>query len=372
MTVEPVRTRGQLRHFIELPYRLHRGDPCFVPPLRGDSRRLLSRRHNPFFAYGAAELFLARRDGHVTGRIAAVDNPRHNSAHQARDGFFGQFECADDPQAARALLDAAAGWLRARGLETLLGPVNLTTNGECGLLVHGFDAPPWVMMPYNPPYYPALLEGHGLAKAKDLLAFERGPRPLDARIGRIADRVERRASLTVRSLDLRDFDAETARVKRVYDRAWADNWGFTAMTDAEFAVLSRRLRQIADPALMHLVESAGEPVGVAIALPDLHQALPAARGRLFHRGLPIGAIRLARATRRIDRARVVLVGVVPEFRVRGVEAVLLRRLHEHALAAGYRDLELGWTLEDNRAINGIIEAVGGTHTKTYRIYRGVL
>ncbi|WP_345402427.1 hypothetical protein [Nonomuraea salmonea] len=174
-TARPVRDRRGLRAFVELPYLLHGDDPHFVPPLRGECRWLLDRRRNPFFAYGDAELFTVTAGGRVAGRVAAVHNPRHNAAHGGRDGFFGQFACADDPAVAAALLGAAARWARERGLTSLAGPVNFTMNDECGLLVDGFGERPAVMMPYNPPYYRDLLEGCGLRKAKDLWAWRRGP-----------------------------------------------------------------------------------------------------------------------------------------------------------------------------------------------------
>ncbi|TMR20930.1 N-acetyltransferase [Nonomuraea zeae] len=369
----PVRTRRELKDFVELPYRLHGADPCFVPQLRGDSRRLLDRRRNPFFAYGAAELFTVRRAGRVAGRIAAVDNPRHNAAHQARDGFFGRFACVDDDSVAAALLSAAAGWLRGRGLGTMLGPVDLTTHGECGLLVDGFGSPPAVMMPYNPAYYPGLLESCGLGKAKDLWAWSHDLVSLDERLARIAERVRQRHGLTVRTLDMKDFDAEALRVKHVYDHAWQRNWGFTPMTTAEFAALARRLRGIIDPELVHLAEIAGEPVAVALVLPDANQALPAARGRLSRFGLPVGLVRLVLAARRIDRTRAVLFGVLPRLRGRGIETLLFARAYASIKARGYTGgLELGWTLEDNQDVNQYLVAGGCTHTKTYRIYQRAL
>ncbi|MFI7703190.1 hypothetical protein [Nonomuraea sp. NPDC049480] len=373
VTAEPVRTRRHLKQFIELPYLLHGRDPHFVPPLRGDCRRLLDRRRNPFFAYGDAELFTARQNGRVAGRIAAVHNPRHNSAHQARDGFFGQFECVDDPSVARKLLDAAAEWLGVRGLDTMLGPVNFTTNDECGLLVDGFHAPPTVMMPYNPAYYPGLLEGCGLTKAKDLWAWAFDPRPLGDRLLRIARQAERRQQITIRPLDLSDFPAEIIRIKHVYDSAWQHNWGFTPMTDAEFAAVAQRLRKIMDSRLVQLAEVAGEPVAVALVLPDLNQALPVARGRLSRFGLPVGLIRLSLAVRRIDRTRAVLLGVVPRLRGCGIETVLFARTHEAVMACGYHGgVELGWTLDDNPDINRYLARVGCTHAKTYRIYKRAL
>ncbi|XVQ08177.1 hypothetical protein ACQP1W_37275 [Spirillospora sp. CA-255316] len=365
------RTRRDRRRFVEFPYRLHRADPAFVPPLRRDCRRLLDRRRNPFFAYGEVELFTVEARGRVAGRIAAVHNPRHNEVHRARDGFFGLFECVDDPAVAGALFDAAAHWLRGRGLRGMLGPVSFTMNDECGLLVDGFGTPARVLMPYNPEYYPALLERCGLRKAKDLWTWERDSVPLDPRLVRLAEHVQRRNGLSARPVNLRDFDAELARIKRVYDSAWQDNWGFVPMTDAELGALARRLRRIVDPGLVQLVEAGGEPVAVGVGLPDLNQALPAARGRLTTFGVPIGAARLALAARRVDRVRGVLFGVVAEYRRSGLEALLYTRLWEAVAAGGYTggSIEMGWTLEDNHPIAQSMRAIGGEHAKTYRIYR---
>ncbi|MCK2221975.1 hypothetical protein MF672_050430 [Actinomadura sp. ATCC 31491] len=366
----PVRARGELRRFVELPYRLHRGDPHYVPPLRGDVRWLLDRRRNPFFAYGAAELFTVERHGRVVGRVAAVDNPRHNAAHGAADGFFGLFECVPDAGAARALVEAAAGWLRGRGLRTMLGPVAFTTHDECGLLVSGFDAPPRVMMPYNPAYYPGLLEACGFGPAKDLLTWSHDLRPLDERLARLARRTLARHGLTVRPLDPARFDADARRIKTVYDQAWRHHWGFTPATDAEFAALARRVRGIADPRLIQLAEVAGEPVAVVVVLPDVNQALPVARGRLTRFGLPIGLVRLALAARRVDRARAALFGVVPRLQGLGIETALFAAAREVIVAGGYHGgVELGWTLEDNRAVNRYLRSGGCTPSRTYRIYR---
>ena len=371
LRTRPVRTRPARRRFVELPYRLYRGDPAFVPPLRRDQRALIDRRRNPFLAYGEVELFTVASGRRVLGRIAAVHNPRHNEYHRAADGFFGLFECVDDPGAAGALFDAAADWLRGRGLTAMLGPVAFTMNDECGLLVDGFGTPPRVMMPYNHAYYPALFERCGLRKAKDLWTWERESVPFPAKVVRVAERVQRHEGLTVRPVDMRDLDADLARVKRVFDAAWRDNWGFVPMTDAEVAVMARRLRRILDPGLVQLVEAGGEPVAVGLVLPDVNQALPAARGRLTVCGLPVGLVRLALAARRIDRTRGALFGVVPEYRRRGVEALLFTRLWDAIAANGYTGgtMEMGWTLEDNRAIAASMRMVGGWHAKTYRIYR---
>jgi hypothetical protein len=369
VTVEVARSRARIRRFVEFPYRLYRDDPDFVPPLRPDCRRLLSRRRNPFFEYGEAELFLARRDGRVAGRIAAVHNPRHNALYGVRDGFFGQFECVDDPAVAVALFRAAERWLRERGLTSIAGPVNFTTSDECGLLVDGFDAPPRVLMPYNPPYYPALLEHCGLRKAKDLWSWECGVE-VDPRVLRIAGRAGERYGITMRSLDLRRFDADLARIRYVCDASMGNNWGYVPITDAELAAQGRALRKIVDPALVQFAEIGGEPVGLGLALPDLNQALPAARGRLTRFGLPVGLVRLALAARRVDRVRGVLLGVLPEYQGRGIEALIYARGLTAMRTRGYRGpVELGWTLEDNDPVNRAHAAIGARRTKTYRIYR---
>jgi GNAT superfamily N-acetyltransferase len=369
VSVEPVAGRRGLGLFLDLPYRLHAGDPLWVPPLRGQARRLISRRRNPLFSYGEAQLFVARRGPRVLGRIAAIRNPRHNSRHRDTDGFFGQFECADDPAVARTLIEAAGQWLRRRHLSSMTGPVNLTTNDECGVLVAGFGLPPRLMMPYNPPYYGDLLEAAGLRKAKDLFAWQRDLRPLDGRAAQLAARLERRGNLRVRALDLRDFDAELPRVRHLYNTAFDGLWGFVPMTEDEFAVLGRRIRPFLDARQIFLAEDDGRAVGVGISLPDLNQALPAARGRLTTWGVPLGLLRLHRAARRIDRLRSIVVGVLPEYRGRGVDLLLYTRGLQAAAAGGYRDTEFGWTLEDNDAINASLTSAGATLSKTYRLYR---
>ncbi|MEU6719129.1 hypothetical protein ABZ897_47355 [Nonomuraea sp. NPDC046802] len=372
-TLDPVRTRHDLKRFVEAPNRLHADDPVFVPSLPSEARRLVDRELNPFFAYGEAELFMVRDKGKVLGRIAAVDNPRHNAVHQARDGFFCQFACVDDPSVAETLFDAAAQWLRGRGLETMVGPVNFTTHEECGLLVEGFDSAPRVMMPYNPAYYPALLETCGLRKAKDLWAWSHDLSPLDERLLRIAGFVQRRKRLSVRPLDLADFDAEAQRIRHVYESAWRHNWGFTPATDEEFAVLARRLRPMIDPRFVHLAEVAGEPVGVVLVVPDVNQAVAAMHGNTTRTGRLVDLARMLLAPPTIDRTRAMLFGVVPRLRGCGIETLLYVRVHEALKASAYQGgVELGWTLEDNTAVNRFLEAGGCTRAKTYRIYQRAL
>ncbi|RJL33657.1 N-acetyltransferase [Bailinhaonella thermotolerans] len=364
LTVTPVETRADRAAFLGLPYRLHRGSARWVPPLRRDARALLSRSRNPFFEYGEVALFLARRGGEPVGRVAAVSNPRHTEFHGSPDGFFGLFECADDLLAADALLETAADWLRRRGLTSMSGPVNFSTNDECGMLVDGFDRRPAVLMPYNPPYYPLLLAECGFGAAMDLWAWEREvAEPADPRLARVAERLA--SHVRVRPVDMRDFDAEVARMRRIYNAAWESNWGFVPMTEREFSAQARRLRPVVRPELVLMAEADGEPVGFCLTLPDVNQALYAAGGRLT----PRSALRMASAMRRIDGCRVVATGVLPEFRRRGVEAVMFLRTLEAARGLGYRTGEVSWILATNAAANSAASGIGCARSKTYRIFK---
>lgn len=368
--VRAVRTRADRTAFLELPYRLNRDEARWVPPLRGDQRRMLDRRANPFFDYGDAELFLACEHGQAVGRIAAVDNPRHNSFHGEGDGFFGLFTCIADDEVARCLLEAASGWLAGRGHHRILGPTNLTTNDECGLLIDGFDQWPAVQMPYNPPHYARLLANCGLEKATDLLAWEVGTRVHEnARLAKLEEFAERRANYRVRPIDLGDFAAESERIRHLYNEAWGDNWGFSPITQREFTEKSRQLRRLTRPELALIAESGDEPVGFALALPDLSPALAAANGRLHSCGVPLGLYRLLRARKHVDRVRLIALGLRPDHRRNGLDVLMLMRLSRAALRLGYATAEVSWVLEDNEPANNRLRRLGARTTKRYRLYQ---
>jgi GNAT superfamily N-acetyltransferase len=353
-----------LSRFIALPYRLHAADPLWTPQLRMDVRTLLSRRKNPFFEHAEAEYFLARREARVVGRIAAIHNRLHNEVHGDRVGFFGFFECEDDREAAAALFDAAAAWLRPRGLDTLRGPANFSVNDELGLLVDGFDTPPVLMMPHNPPRYVALVEGAGFVKAKDLIVFHRFASPLPQRLAEGAVLLEKRYQIRTRSIDLRRFDDEVALIKKLFNAAWEKNWGYLPMTDHEIDHLARQLKQIVVPQLVLFAEREGETVGFAVALPDLNVALRKNRsGRLFP-----GIVKVLWAARKIHRLRIALLGALPEWQGRGVDALLYKRIWETGMELGFDWGEAGWILEDNHAmVNGLVR-MGFEPYKTYRVY----
>ncbi|MFH0241877.1 N-acetyltransferase [Streptomyces sp. HK10] len=370
LTVGPVRGRADTAAFTALPRTLHRGDPYWVPPARGGLRAPTDRRRNPFFEVGAAELFLARRGRKAVGRIAAAVDSRYQALHEARGGLFGLFECADDPGAASALFDAAARWLRARGLETMLGPLGFSVHDECGVLVEGFDGPPTVMMPYNPAHYPALYAACGLAKAKDLLSW-RVPMPPGGEPPEAAARAARWAADTpdvrLRPLDPCRRDADLAAVRDIYADAWSGNYAFVPMTGREFSHAMDRLRPLVRPELVWFAEVRGEPVAFTFWLPDANQALRAARGMPL--GRLLGRLHMPRAVRRIDRVRVILTGVRAAHRARGLTAALLAEAQRSAFRLGYAESEFSWLLEDNRDANRYAEAFGGVLHRRHRLYR---
>ena len=365
--VVPVRDRRLLDRFIRLPWTIYAGDPAWVPPLMSDVRKVLDRGH-PFHRHADVEYFLALRDGRPVGRIAAIINHLYNEFHETRTGFIGLFECVDDGAVADALFDAAAAWLRERDMPEVMGPFNLSTNDELqspGILLDGFDRPPLLLMGHNPPYYAKLFEAAGWTKERDLLAYwleaDAPPERLVRAMDRIAGSVE---GLVIREMDLRKLDEEVERVKEVYNAAWERNWGFTPLTDAEISHMAADLKPIVDPRFALLAEVNGEPVGFALALPDFNQVLKHLNGRL----LPFGILKLLWYRRRINRLRVFTLGLKPEYRRHGIDALLYLRIYQKGVPADLGRGEASWILEDNWAMRRALERMGGFVYKTYRVY----
>jgi GNAT superfamily N-acetyltransferase len=363
--VVAVDSKRALKEFVELPFTLCRNEPHWVPPLRIAVKELLDREKHPFYANGHAEFYLARRHGEVVGRIAAIIDRNHNRFHGEEAGFFGFFECVDDPTVARALLERARAWVTERGAKFLRGPVNPSTNYECGMLVEGFDSDPMVMMTYNPRYYPRLMEQVGLTKSKDLLAYLSNANTISMKkIERVADRVLATNGVRVRPINMKDFQGDVERVWEVYGSAWARNWGFVPMTREEFFQMGKEMKMILKPELVLIGEVGDRVVGFALALPDVNQALKRASGSLF----PTGLLKILYYQRLIKSVRVLALGVVEEYRASGLAAGFYATLVRNARKLGYGDCEMSWILEDNVLMNRSLEVMGAKRYKTYRIY----
>jgi GNAT superfamily N-acetyltransferase len=360
-----VETRRDLKAFIAFPWKIYRGDPNWVPPLIADMKEKLDRKRHPFFEHAEAEYFLARRGPEVVGRIAAVLDRAHNSFHGEKTAFFGLFESTDDVETARALLDAAAAWGLERGMEALRGPVNLSMNDECAFLLEGFDSPPAVMMPYNPPYYLGLMEQCGLAKAKDLFAFRMSrDHETAAKVREITAKVGSELPVTIRRADPSKAAEEARKISLVYNASWEKNWGFVPWTQAEMDHMVRKFTRFADMDLVIFAEVDGRPAGFAFALPNYNEVLIKMNGRLF----PFGFLTFLLGRKRIKGMRALVFGVIPEYRNTGLSYLLFSELEKSAMAKGYEWGELSWQLEDNEAINRFAASIGAGISKKYRMF----
>lgn len=359
---------ADLKRFIDLPYRLHRDDPVWVPPLRRDMKAMLDRQANPFFEHGDAAFFLAERDGRVAGRIAAISNRLHNETHHDRVGFFGFFECEDDQAVADALFAAAADWLRARGFDTMRGPASYSVWDEFGLVVWGHDKPATLMMGQNPAYYVPLVERAGFVKAKDLLCYEGGEPTAEfaTRIERGVELVRKRFGLTTRTLDPSRMREELETVKEILQAGWEKNWGAIPITDREIAHIADQLQAVIVPEMVPFILKDGRPIAFAWAMPDLYDALRRNRSGAFLPGLlrVLWGVKM----KTISRTRILLLGTRPEWRGKGLDAFLMHEIWKHGYARGQRWGEAGWILEDNAGMNAAITKLGWTHYKTYRVY----
>lgn len=369
VTISPVRSRSELRSFITMVWSIYNGDPHWAPPVIADRQKLLNREKNPFYRHAEMELFLARREGKIVGRIAAIVNHLHNSTHNDKVGFFGFFETIDDQEVADALLGAAERWLAGHGMAAMRGPVNPSMNDEAGLLVDGFDDPPQVLMTYNPKYYSRVIETYGLTKVKDLYAYRlRAETFITPKLERVVERVRQRSGATIRTVNFSPKSAflkDVEILKRVYNAAWELNWGFVKMTDEEFDFLAKDLKQVAERKLTLIAEINGEPVGVAIALPDINQAL------MYNRnGSLLGAAySLLFRKKKITRGRILILGVVPGFQGHGLDALLYYEIGTRMVRGeGYTEGEASWVLEDNVMMNRSAKLLNGERYKTYRLY----
>lgn len=376
LTVQPVQTLEERRAFIHFQWHVYRDDPNWVPPLISERMELIDKERHPFHQHSEVELFMAHRDGRPVGTIAAILNNRHNEFQGERMGFFGLFEVLADREAAEALLETACNWARERRLSALRGPANFSTNEEVGLLVDGWDGPPMIMMPYNPRYYADFIETAGFHKAMDLLAYildltRFGPRGenLPSKLLRVTRKVEQRMGFTVRKADMRRFDEEVARFKRIYNSAWEKNWGFVPLTDAEIDHIAQGLKQIVDPDILWFAEIDGEPVGAMLPLPDLNQALIRAYPRP---GVPewwtmVKLLWYWKIRHCVDSMRGFAGGVLEEHRGRGVEAMMFVKMAQSALPR-YKRAEISWVLENNVMMRRTAEMLGGQVYRIYRLY----
>jgi GNAT superfamily N-acetyltransferase len=366
VTIERVVDKAGMDRFIRFPWKVYQGYAHWVPPLISDMKFILSDE-NPFYHHAEAAYFLARKNGDVAGRIAAIVDRNHINIHKELAGFFGFFECLPDVAIAGDLLDAATAWLKERDIEIMRGPMNPSTNDECGFLLEGFNSPPMIMMTYTPAYYLDYMEQSGLAKAKDLYAYISVIKDVSSagRLERLASGVKAKVpGLVVRPANMKEFKNELAAVKDIYNSAWSHNWGFVPMTDEEIESMAKRLKSLIVPELLIMAEVNGRPAAFFMAIPDYNQVLRRVDGKLG----PLEIAKFLWYSRNISDIRVMTMGVKEEYRKKGIEGLLYLESFKAAMRKGYERAEMSWVLEDNTLMSRGCELMGGKLYKKYRIY----
>ena len=374
LKIKKVETEDERREFLSFPWEVYKDDAYWVPPIFSERMHFTDPEKNPFFKHAEVAFFLALRGEKVVGTIAAFTNHRHNEFQGENIAFFGFFEVLEDAEAAEALLEQAEDWAKERGHTALRGPAQFSTNDECGLLIDGFDDPPRILMTYNPAYYVDYFEKRGYLKAMDLWAYKVGTdifsKETGQRLTRLVEKLRKRLNITFRKMRMKDFDEEVEKLKAIYNSAWEDNWGFIPMDEEEFDQLAKELKPIVDTDFVFVAEVEGKPVGFSLTLLDLNEPL-----RLAYPSPKTPEwwtmAKLAwywKVRKKVSWIRVFAMGVIPDYRVRGIDALFYYESAKAAIEKGIDLAEMSWILESNDKMNEIIRSLGGEVYKTYRFY----
>lgn len=363
--IRQVRTHREWNQFIDLPYRLYRGDPNWAPPLRSEEKKRFDLQRNPMLQHCDVALFLALRDGDPVGRISAFVDRLGVLHWNEPIGLFGSFESIEGDVPHR-LLDTVRDWLRGQSMTRMRGPWSFDSQ-EWGLVVEGGDEPPMIMAPYNPSFYPAAFESFGLAKAKDLKVYGLrldGSYRLPERFTRHARRVAEVYGVKVRPIRMKQLDEDVEAIVRIVNASTRNNWGFIPVTDAEAEDLAKGLKMIVDPELVMIAEADAGPIGYQITLPDVNEILRRMNGRLF----PLGFLKLLTGLKKIRQYRIWALGVLPEYHRRAIDVLLYQKMYEVLIRRQPVYIEANYVLEDNMAMNNPILKLGLHPVKRYRVY----
>ncbi|MDR9415713.1 MAG: hypothetical protein RI564_05485 [Gracilimonas sp.] len=366
-----VSTKDEKKRFVDFIYSFYNGADHWIPPLRMDQKKLIDTQKNPFFKNAEIKLFLAEKNGEEVGRVAAIIDHRYNEYHGTKTGHFGFFECIDDQHTANLLFRVAEDWLRDKGMNDLLGPASPSMMDTIGVLVEGFDKEPYILMPYNYPYYDKLIKQAGFGKAMDMYAYMVDQNTVSTdRIERAMEIVKKRLpDLVIRPVNLRDMKNEIKIVREIYNQAWKNNWGFIPLTEEEFDAAGSDMKMIIDTDYAHIAEVKGKPIAFSIGLPNINEILKDLDGKL----LPFGFIKLLWNKKKTKGLRTALMGVLPEWQGKGIDALLHQRSMQNGMPDEYKEeSELSWILESNTEMIRVAERIGGELDKTYRMYSKAL
>ena len=364
--IKTVKSKRDLKKFITFPWKIYKGDKNWVPPIISEKIKLLDKEKSPFFDHGDAKLFMAYKEGKLVGTIAAIRDDNFIKFSKTNSGYFGFYESINDADVANTLFKTAENWNRKQGLDDMIGPMNPSTNDECGLLIEGFDTPPVLMMTYNPKYYIELYENFGLTKYKDLYALlAKLDYIIPPKLERVAKKIKERNKIETRGVNLKDFKRELGYIKEVYNNAWSDNWGFVPMTDREMDMVADGLKDLVKPDLVRFAFVDGKPVAFILIVPDYNEVFIKMNGRLS----PLGILTFLLNRNKIKKARVILLGIRKGYRKLGIYSVLFYVSLKAAIKYNYEQVEFSWVLEENVLIHRTADKVfGAKKYKTYRIY----
>lgn len=367
LIIKPVETSRERQQFLQLPWEIQGGDPNWMPPLRQNQQEMVGYAKHPFYEDAEIQTFLALKDGRPVGRVAAILNHAHNRYHQENRGFWGFFECIDDALVAQGLFEQVRAWFAAKNITMIRGPVNPSLNYECGLLIDGFDTPPFFMMTHNPPYYPRLVEAAGYQKVEDMFALWGHIDMLakvDPKVHLISDECRRRFDVKLRPFDMRRLGREARIFLDIYNQSLQGTWGFTPLSASEIAHMSATMKYLIVPEMTSIAEIDGRPVGAQFGLLDFNPRIKQIDGRLF----PFGFLRLLWNKRAIKRVRLISTNVLPEYQMWGLGLVVASRLLPEYAKLGIQEVEFSWVLESNKLSLGTLKRGGAKLTKTYRLY----
>lgn len=366
--VRVVKTKADIKNFIQFQHDLYRDDEYYVPELYVSQREMFDRNKFPFYAYGDAIHYLAYQGETIVGRISAVSNPRYNSFHNSNVGFFGFFDFIDSEKVARVLLEKASDWLRSFGYDRVIGPTNFTTNETAGFLVSGFDASPFVMMTYNFPYYIPILEKLGLKKEMDLLAYMIHADKVSEKSIRLSAMIQdrlKRQDIRIRKMNIHAFEEEVLKVQEIYNSAWDKNWGFVPFTEAEFQHLAKGLKMLIDEDFAYIAEHRGKAIGFSISIPNINEITKAFKnGKL----LPFNLLTLLFRKKKTKFVRILAMGVIEGYRKKGIEALFFAKNIQEAKKRNILGGEASWILESNNEMRQGAEKLNGEMYKTYRLF----
>lgn len=368
LTLVKVKDKKGKKAFVNFPHDLYANDSNYVPEIFMGQMDILNEKKYPFFEYGSAEFWLAYKDKKIVGRIATINNRNYNNHFGTQTGFFGFFDCINDQVVAHTLLEKAVAYAQQNGFNKIIGPTNYSTNETAGTLIEGFHEPPKLMMTYNAPYYQNLIESFGLRKEMNLYAYLLPAKSVSQKSLRLAeafeDRLNRRG-ITIRKFRKKDIIKEAEGMMKIYNHAWDDNWGFVPFTKSEFEFLRNDLKMLVDEDFTYVAEKDGKMIGFSLTLPDINEILiKNKRGKLF----PFGIFRLLLGKKKTNWVRVLALGVLPEYRKMGIEAIFFAKNITEAKKRGIKGGEASWVLESNIKMINAAEKMNGIRYKTYRLF----